>query len=98
MQPTICTGYVGKTIQDNEEQALKKRDRTYTQKWNHEVILKGGEHGTGCQMFHEMRAQYFDYLEYCLRKEFDEKLKKQQERIEALEKALADTLAALAAK
>ena len=42
--------------------------------------------------------QRYAYLEYCLRKEFDEKLKKQQEEIQTLKKALADTLAALAAK
>ena len=47
-----------------------------------------------------LREECYRYalLEYCLRKEFDEKLKKQQEEIDALKKALADTLAALAAK
>jgi hypothetical protein len=41
---------------------------------------------------------YNDLLEYCLRMEFEEKFKKQQEEIDILKKALADTLAALAAK
>ncbi len=47
-----------------------------------------------------LRNECYRYalLEYCLRKEFDEKLKQQQEEIDGLKKALADTLAALAAK
>jgi hypothetical protein len=40
----------------------------------------------------------FIHLETELRKEFDEKFRKQQEEIDALKKALADTLAALAGK
>ncbi len=40
----------------------------------------------------------FVFLETSLRKEFDEKLKKQQDEIDTLKQALADTLAALAQK
>ena len=40
----------------------------------------------------------FDFLEVSFRKEFEQKLKKQQQEIDALKKALADTLAALATK
>ena len=59
---------------------------------------------TGSDWEHDLQGKvgsdlmYNDILEYCLRKEFDEKLKKQQEEIDALKKALADTLAALAVK
>jgi hypothetical protein len=75
---------------------------TYTNEGSKKTFPKGycAEIGKRSDWWSEEQGPniYLDILEYCLRKEFDEKLQKQQEEIDTLKKALTDTLAALATK